>query len=119
MNQNFRAQLDRDYRRLFIRSFYQKFDVPVGWHKILLHALKEIDSEISDQDAAKFKWIEIAESRGQFLMMAKYPTHLNPWLNNLLSNVWHASADICQVCGQYATVQSESGVFCNLHRQRF
>ena len=84
----FRSELDLEYKRLFIRSFHQKFDVPMGWRTLISHTIQQIDEGISDQDAETFKWIELTESRGHLLMMAKY-----------------------------STVQSESGTFCKAHHK--
>ena len=116
MSPEFRSELDLKYRRLFARAFLKKFDAPMGWHALISQTIKQIDDGISNEDAASFKWIDITESRGHLLIIAKYPLHLDPWLDNLLTTAWDASADICQVCGQYATIQSESGTLCTLHR---
>ena len=89
----------------------------MGWRTLISHTIQQIDEGISDQDAETFKWIELTESRGHLLMMAKYPLHLNPWLDDLLSMAWDSSEDICQQCGQYSTVQSESGTFCKAHHK--
>ena len=99
----FFLQLARKHRRLLVGAAWAEWDVPEGWLALVEHLVGLIDAAILfNADAECFKFDEMAECSGHLVVIATYPRHLDPVIDDLLVAAWDASEGVCMCCGAYA-----------------
>lgn len=100
------------FPRLFQTSEWPSGDVPDGWFGIVRHTLQRVDTALSDPDAAAFQLVGVEESSGRLVMVARYPAHCDPEVEQILGDAWDASEDICELCGDYSAGFSSFFTLC-------
>ncbi len=101
------SEMQRKYPKLFISGSPEEFGCEEGWHNLIDQLCNEINSLLSDDDAAMFSLHQVKQKFGELRFYAHVRAEVvnGPRILALVAEAKVNSQNICELCGAHGRLE--------------